>query len=247
MDNVRRVLLVSENPAVAKSLEEALPAKGIGLTVLPTAEEALWMLEGESFDAVLADAALRGMSGLEMAEELRGREAGLPVYLIAGEAMPAGASEPGLAGRLQQPLTSDRLAGFADQVLLAARPAGTEAGAVPSRAGPKPASRLRNIALFLLGPVFALGYILAFPVVGLGMLIFSLFEAKDAATQAAEPPPAAGPRPGLLKALGSMLGVGAVGIFYGLVAPILGIVLVVWFALEAWGRTGARAIGSGKT
>jgi CheY-like chemotaxis protein len=247
MDNVRRVLLVSENPAVAKSLEEALSAKGIGLAVLPTAEEALWMLEDESFDAVLAQAVLRGMSGLELAEELGGRGAGLPVFLVADGPGAAGTGRPGaVAGTLPPPLTPDKLAGFAEQVLSTARPAKAEALQASGQAAPKPASRLRNIVLFLLGPIFALGYIIAFPVVGLGMLVFSLFEARDASPQAAEPPPSAGPRPGLLKALGSMVGVGALGVFYGLVAPFLGMVLVVWFALEAWGRTGARAIGSGK-
>jgi hypothetical protein len=102
------------------------------------------------------------------------------------------------------------------------------------------------VVLFLLAPVVALGYVIAFPVVGLGMLVFSAFKTEER-PQEAEPLPAEGPKPSILKGVGMMIAVAAVGIFYGLVAPFLGIVLIVWFGLEAWGKVGARAVASDRT
>jgi hypothetical protein len=54
------------------------------------------------------------------------------------------------------------------------------------------------------------------------------------------------PKQGLLKAFGMMLAVAVIGVLYGLVAPILGIMLVLWFGMEAWGKLGAKAVGTGR-
>jgi len=246
MDNLRKVLLVNDDPAVGKSLDEALSSKGIAVVAVPTGEEALWQLENGSFDAVLSSMALRGMSGLEMTEEARERQPGLPVFILASGPGPAGERHAGVAGYLQLPLSPDQLADVADRVLSA-----TAAAAQPRESDiPQPAarseSRLRDVVLFLLAPLIALGYIVLFPVVGLGMLVYASFEKKPA-TEEAEPLPAAGtPKPSLLKTIATMIAVAAVGIFYGLVAPFMGVVLVVWFGLEAWGKVGARAIGPGR-
>jgi CheY-like chemotaxis protein len=220
MDNPRKILLVTGDPAVAQNLGESFSGKGIGVVPVETAEEALWQLEGNGFSAIVSETALRGMSGQELAEELRERGSSLPFY--------------------QLPLSAEKLAEIAAQIPSAPAPA-----AAAQTAGSR--SRLKDVVLFLLGPVFALGYIVVFPVVGLGMLIISAFEAKPATAEAEAQPAAEAPRSSLLKALGMLLAVVVVGVFYGLVAPFMGIVLVVWFGLEAWTKLGARAIGSGRS
>lgn len=246
MESLRKLLLVSDDPAVGTGLVEALSAKGIGVVAVPTGEDALWRMESGGFDAILSAVALRGMSGLELAAEARERWPGLPVFLLAGEPAPDGESRADVAGYLRLPLSPDQLAEVSDRVLSTATPAAQPREAETPQPAARSGSRLRDIVLFLLGPLIALGYIVVFPVVGLGMLVYSAFKEVPARDEAAPLPAAAAPKPGLLKALGMMIAVTAIGIFYGLLAPVMGIVLVIWFGLEAWGKAGARAIGSGR-
>lgn len=220
MATARKILLVTGDPAAAASLGEPFLGKGIVVVAVETAEEALWQLESDGFSAILSETRLRGMSGQELAEELRERGSPLPFH--------------------QLPLSAEKLAEIAAQMPTAPAPAA-------AAQTPASGSRLKDVVLFLLGPVFALGYIVVFPVVGLGMLIVSAFEAKPANAEAEPQPAAQAPKSSLLKALGMLLAVVVVGVFYGLVAPFMGIVLVVWFGLEAWTKLGARAIGSGRS
>lgn len=227
MGNARRILLVTDDSAVAKTLDEAFSGKGIGVIAVPTGEEALWQLENDGIGAILTDMVLRGMSGHELEEEVRERQPGLPVFIVAG-------------GRV----STEKFAEITERVLAGAAP---ETAPAQPQAAANSGSRLKDVVLFLLGPLIALGYVVIFPVVGLGMLVYSAFEAKPAAEEAEPLPVAATPKTSLLKAFGMMLAIAAVGVFYGLVAPFMGIVLVVWFGLEAWGKAGARAIGSGRS
>ena len=42
--------------------------------------------------------------------------------------------------------------------------------------------------------------------------------------------------------MATLLGAVVVGIAYGIAGPILGIAIVIWFAFDAWGKLGAKAI-----
>jgi CheY-like chemotaxis protein len=44
------------------------------------------MLRQERFDLVVADLAMPGMSGVELASEVRAREPGLPILILTGHA-----------------------------------------------------------------------------------------------------------------------------------------------------------------
>lgn len=231
MAHTRNILLVTGDPALAKSLGETFSGKGLGVVAVDSAEEALWQLDGDGFAAVVSETALRGMSGQELADEIGRRGLALPVHLI------------GTGASLQLPLAAGKI----EEIAQRAQSAPAPAMAAQPRAMAEPRSRLKDVVLFLLGPVFALGYIVVFPVVGLGMLIISAFEAKPAAEEAAPQPAAEAPKSSLLKALGMLLAVMVVGVFFGLVAPFMGILLVVWFGLEAWTKLGARAIGSSRS
>jgi len=237
MANARKIMLVGEDAAVRKRFEEALAGKGIDLVAVPSGEEALWLLDREGCDAIFAAAALGGMSGLEVAEEARALRRDLPVFVLGGS------GEAGAAETLPALPPAEALAAIADRLPAAAAAAGGGA-ATPAVAGS--GSRLKDIVLFLLAPLIALGYILAFPIVGIVMLVYSASEAKEhAGAQSA--PRASGPAPkqGLFKAFGMMIAVGVIGVLYGLVAPILGIMLVLWFGMEAWGKLGKKAVGPG--
>ena len=112
-------------------------------------------------------------------------------------------------------------------------------------------TRLRNIILFFLAPIIGLIYILLFPVVGSGALVWVGVRALRARRQisetAAAPPLPAHAKPGILAAIVKIAGVALVGIAYGLVGPILGIGVLIWFFFEAWGKLGAKAIEASET
>jgi CheY-like chemotaxis protein len=235
MADARKVMLVSEDAAVRKRFDEALAGKGFDLVAVPSGEEALWQLERESCDAIFAAAALGGMGGLELAEEARARHGGLPVYILGGGGADGAEALPAMP-------TADALTAIAER-LAPARAAGGGAAA-PAAAGS--GSRLKDVVLFLLAPLVALGYILAFPIVGFVVLVYSMSEANGHADARAAPGAAAPvPKQSLAKAFGMMFAVAVIGVLYGLIAPILGIMLVLWFGMEAWGKLGKKAVGLG--
>jgi hypothetical protein len=188
---------------------------------------------------------MRGMSGLELAEEIQGRRPGLPVVILAAGAAQQGAAAVGGAEVLHEPLSPERLAAAVDRALqagasVAAVQRETPATeAAPAQAVSEPVARLKGIILFLLAPFIGLAYILIFPVVGLGMLATLVQRPPE---QAEAPRPAAAPRGSLLKAIPTMLGVVLIGVACAVVVPVLGIGLLLWLSIEAWGRLGAKAV-----
>ena len=110
--------------------------------------------------------------------------------------------------------------------------------------------RLRNIVLFLLAPVVGLIYILLFPVIGLGAFVWfgvKMLRARRELYETVKPPRPAAARPGVLKTVVMLVGVAVLGVVYAVVGPILGIGALVFFAFEAWGRLGAKAMKAGET
>lgn len=257
MNVSRKVLIVADDAAVAKSLEQAVSGKGCVAETSPGGEDALWKIDNNGYAAVFTDMELRGMSGLELAEEVYARRLRVAFAIVTAsdpKTLQQRAAAAGVAAVLRKPLSAQQLTDLADQVLKTA-----EAVAPPkipeakvARASPMTlfAARLRNIILFLLAPVLGLVYILLFPVIGLGAFVWfgvkMLTEKREIAEKAGPPLPAAA-KPGVLKTIVMLLGVVVVGVAYGIVGPILGIVGLIWFAFEAWGKLGAKALKAGET
>jgi two-component system cell cycle sensor histidine kinase/response regulator CckA len=81
----RRVLVVDDNEHVARSTAQLLRLEGMGGVEAGSGEEALALVDaGESFDVVLLDLVLPGLSGPETFAELRKRLPGLPVVVFSG-------------------------------------------------------------------------------------------------------------------------------------------------------------------
>jgi CheY-like chemotaxis protein len=247
MSTARKILLVGSDPAARKSFEQVLAGKGYAVTTAASGEDALWQLGAGACDAVVTDMVMRGMSGLDVAEELHVGQPRLPVVLINADgsgAAQARAAAAGVAGFLPRPLSPEQLVDALDRVLqateaVASSPQTPAAGVAPVPALSKPVERLKSIVLFLLAPFVGLAYILIFPVVGLGMLA-SLVQQEP---EPAEPLRPASPAKGsVLKSIPAMLGVVLIGVVCAVVAPILGIGLLLWFSMEAWGKLGARAM-----
>ena len=85
-----KILYVEDNNAVAAVTEDMLTALGLDVVRLADASTALTLLAKQSFDLLISDIVMPGMSGIELAREVRRRFPGLPVLLASGysEGMP---------------------------------------------------------------------------------------------------------------------------------------------------------------
>ncbi len=108
----RRVLLVEDDGSVRASLARLLERRGFEVVCAPNASEALRIAEQQHFDVVCTDANMPGMSGIDLARELRTRVRSA-IVLMSGYSRELVASEslPGDIVRLRKPFTSVELLG----------------------------------------------------------------------------------------------------------------------------------------
>ena len=117
------VLAVDDDGLVLMNLEAMLEDLGHTALTASSAAEALRLLDSHSVDLVITDHAMPRMTGLQLAEEIATRQAGLPIILATGYAeLPPGAGE-GLP-RLAKPYSQAELAAMLGRVA-ARRPAET--------------------------------------------------------------------------------------------------------------------------
>ncbi len=81
-----RVLVVDDDPEVRHVTASFLAGFGYHETEACDGPAALDLLAKERFDLVVADLAMPGMSGVELASEVRAREPDLPVLILTGHA-----------------------------------------------------------------------------------------------------------------------------------------------------------------
>jgi CheY-like chemotaxis protein len=256
MSALRKVLVVDDDPVVGKSFDRVLSGKGYAVITASNGQEALNKLEAEDYDVVFTDIKMPGMSGLEMAEQVKARRPWLPVVIVTGYGSPdneARAEAAGVSGFLRKPLSPEMIEGSAQKAFSeknataqsaseAARMAWPETTVEPS--APSPALRfIKNVALFLAAPFVGLAYILAFPIVGLGMLAWTAIQAQQKkAEEAAKLQPAAPAKPSALKTAALVLAAPFIALAYVIVGPILGLGLLLWFGFQAWSKLGAKAL-----
>lgn len=256
MSALRKVLVVDDDPVVGKSFDRVLSGKGYAVITASSGQEALNKLEAEDYDVVFTDIKMPGMSGLEMAEQVKERRPWLPVVIVTGYGSPdneARAEAAGVSGFLRKPLSPEMIEGSAQKAFsekdataqsanVAARMAWPETTAEPS--APNQTARfIKNVALFLAAPFVGLAYILAFPIVGLGMLAWTAIQAqKKKAEAAATLQPVAPAKPSALKTIALMFAAPFIGLAFVVVGPIVGLGLLLWFGFQAWGKLGAKAL-----
>jgi CheY-like chemotaxis protein len=256
MSALRRVLVVDDDPIVGKSFSRVLSGKGYAVITASNGQEALSKLDTEDYDVVYTDIKMPGMSGLEMAEQVKARRPWLPVVIVTGYGSPdneARAEAAGVSAFLRKPLSPEMIEGSAEKAFsekdataqsasAAARMAWPETTAEPST--PNHALRfIKNVALFLAAPFVGLAYILAFPMVGLGMLAWMAIQAqKKKSEEAAALQPAAPAKPSALKTIALIRAAPFIGLAFIVVGPIAGLGLLFWFGFQAWGKLGAKAL-----
>ena len=80
--SLARILVIDDESAIRESLEVLLTLEGYAVTMAVDGEEGLRTLEQESFDLLLLDLALPGLSGLELLPIIKDRHPDLPVIMI---------------------------------------------------------------------------------------------------------------------------------------------------------------------
>lgn len=256
MSALRKVLVVDDDPVVGKSFDRVLSGKGYAVITAGNAQEALNKLDAEDYDVVYADIKMPGMSGLEMAERVKERRPWLPVVIVTGYGSPdneARAEAAGVSAFLRKPLSPEMIEGSAQKAFSErdATARGVTEAAVTAQPAAAPAHRrarnaigfLKNVALFFAAPFVGLAYILAFPVVGLGMLAWTAIQAqKKKSEEAANIQPAAPAKPSALKTVTMMIAAPLIGLAFAVAGPIVGLGLLLWFGFQAWGKLGAKAL-----
>jgi CheY-like chemotaxis protein len=178
MDAPRKVLVVDDDPVVRKSFDRVLSGKGYAVITAENGEEALRKLNEEKYDAVYTDIRMPGMSGLEVAEEVKARKPWTPVVIITGygtEAAEARAKAAGVSSFLHKPLSPEMIENSARDVMAAPVTAAEVLTAAVEATLPKAAtsgSALKNILMFFAAPFIGLAYIIAFPFIGLALLLW---------------------------------------------------------------------------
>ena len=252
MSALRKVLVVDDDPVVGKSFDRVLSGKGYAVITASNGQEALNKLEAEDYDVVFTDIKMPGMSGLDMAEQVKQRRPWLPVVIVTGYGSPdneSRAQAAGVSGFLRKPLSPETIEGSAQKAfsekdataqsaILAARMAQPATAPEPSTSS-RALRVVKNIALFLAAPFVGLAYILAFPIVGLGMLAWTAIQAqKKKSEEAAKLQPTAPAKPSALKTIAMILAAPFIGLAYIIVGPIVGLGMLLWFGFQAWGKLG---------
>jgi two-component system cell cycle sensor histidine kinase/response regulator CckA len=80
----RAILLAEDDPAVLEITRRVLTEDGYAVTAVASAEAALEAAEGRSFDLVLTDHSMPGVSGLELAERLAASHPETPAIVMSG-------------------------------------------------------------------------------------------------------------------------------------------------------------------
>ncbi len=240
MNALRKVLVVDDDPVVRQSINRVLTNKGYAVITAETGEEALRKLNEEKYDAVYTDIRMPGMSGLDVAEQIKARRPWTPVVIITGygtDAAEARAKAAGVSSFLHKPLSPEMIETSARDVLT--EPATVEEGVAPAvvetPAVEEPAKQsvLKNVVLFFAAPFIGLAYVIALPFVGMVALAI-------VAGRAAREVEALNKVGGILKHGGLLLAAPFIGLAYVTVFPFIALAMLVWMGGRALVGAGRR-------
>jgi CheY-like chemotaxis protein len=105
-----RILLVEDDDAVRSALAHRLQRLGFAVTTAASGADALQMVEQRTFDLVLTDSVMPGISGPELIEHLQESRPELRIILMSGYT--PGQSDEAATDyqRLRKPFTTSQLA-----------------------------------------------------------------------------------------------------------------------------------------
>ena len=232
MTAARKVLVVDDDPAVRKSIDRVLTGKGYAVITAENGEEALRKLAEEKYDLVYTDIRMPGMSGLDVAEQVKARKPWTPVVIITGygtDAAQARAKAAGVSSFVHKPLSPEMIEDSAREALAAPAPqvlALPAASVAPQAEPAATGSALLNILLFFAAPFIGLAYIIALPIVGLGAIAVLATRAAlkiDKVRTVAVP----------LKHIAMVFAAPVFGLAYVVLFPFIGLATLFWLAGRA--------------
>jgi DNA-binding NtrC family response regulator len=109
---IGRVLVVDDFRQARESMADVLRAAGHEVASVASASEALACMEGESFDVVVTDLQMPGMSGLEFIRQLERRRHGAQILMVTAHATVTSAVEAmrhGAFDYIEKPFDVDQL------------------------------------------------------------------------------------------------------------------------------------------
>ena len=82
-----KILIVEDEENIARLIEYNLKNSGLGGTIAPSGEEALRLLEKNTYDLALLDVMLPGIDGYEVCRRIRqgGKNPGMPVIMLTAK------------------------------------------------------------------------------------------------------------------------------------------------------------------
>ena len=226
MSALRQVLVVDDDPIVGKSFNRVLSQKGYVVVTAENAAEALEKMRSQEYDLVYSDIKMPGMSGIELAEEIRARKPWTPVVIVTGYGSTdnqARAKAAGVSAFLNKPLSPEMIEESAAYAIHEAAPVAVEETPVIEEMQAvvvKERSRLTNIALFLAAPFIGLLYALMLPAVGMAMLVGIGGKALMKKYPA-------------VKTTATLIATPFIGLAYAVALPFIGMGMLIWTAAQA--------------
>jgi len=235
MTTLKKILVVDDDPVVTKSFDRVLSNKGYAVITAANGEEALKKIAAEDYDLVYTDIKMPGMDGIEVASRIKSNQPWLPVVIVTGYGSDENvtrAKAAGVSRVLHKPLSPEMIEGSVHEAALAERtaelPAAAEAAPAPvvTPAAVEPEPRkggafrfVRNLALFLAAPLVGFAYVMAFPLIGLGLIAWH----GAGAVARRSPRLAATAKRARLFAAAPF-----VGLAYTVVLPFVGLGMLLW-------------------
>jgi len=80
-----RILVVEDEALIAKTIRTGLVDEGYAVDVAETGPDGLWQATEETYDAIILDLMLPGMSGFKVCTELRSRGVTTPIMMLTAK------------------------------------------------------------------------------------------------------------------------------------------------------------------
>ncbi len=225
MSALKKILLVDDDPMIGKSFDRVLStSKGYKVITTHNAAEALEKMREEEFDLIYTDIKMPGMSGIELAEQIKAKQPWTPIVIITGfgtQENEQRAKACGVDAFLNKPLSLDMIETSASTTYK--KPILTVIHSTPKvevvqqqLASTETTSEIKvnkpiDIALFLVAPFIGLLYALALPLIGMFFLIREAIRAFPA-----------------IKKVGLFVAAPFIGLAYALFLPIIGLGMLLY-------------------
>jgi DNA-binding response OmpR family regulator len=140
-----KILVVDDSPQISKALSDLLSASGYSVRTAPSGERALQILESATFDLIITDLKMTGMTGIDLAKQVLQKTPGLPVVILTGFGdmdSVINALRLGVADYLKKPFSIDEVTSVVEREIAKSR----SRQAAPAEA--KPAEKPPRLYIF---------------------------------------------------------------------------------------------------